>query len=105
MGGVIRGVLTSEQIANAYFQSVKSALDSEKKHPNDMMLDVDVANGIITKDIGDIGVFSHRIYHFELDPTTFTTTKVIFASNWIKTNLTSTRLDLFQSKYEQTKKK
>lgn len=72
MGGVIRGVLTSESKVQEYFRLVESALDSEKKNPNDMMIDVDVPGGIKTNDIGDKGMFSHRIYHFEVDPLTFT---------------------------------
>lgn len=103
MGGVIRGVLTSEEKANAYFQLVKVALASEKDRPNDIILKVDGTDGLITPDIGDIGVFPHRIYHFELDLTTFMTTKVIFASEWIKSNLCSIRLGVFKSKYEQAK--
>jgi len=82
---------------------VASALDLEKKKPNDMMLDVDVAGGFVTKDIGDAGEFSHRIYHFEVDSTSFATTKVMFASNWIKSNLGEIRLQKLRSKYEQVK--
>jgi hypothetical protein len=36
--GVIRGVLTSELKANEYFESEQSALDSEKKNHNNMIL-------------------------------------------------------------------
>jgi hypothetical protein len=104
VGGVIRGVLTSELKANEYFESVQSALDSEKENPNDMMIKVDVAGGIKTKDIGDKGIFSHRIYHFEVDPTTFTTTKVMFASKWISSFLGEIRLGKLRSKYEQVKR-
>jgi hypothetical protein len=104
VGGVIRGVLTSELKANEYFRLVKSALDSEKKNPNNMMLDVDVAGEIETNDIGDKGVFSHRIYHFEVDPTTFTATKVMFASKWISSNLGKIRLDKLRSWYDQVKR-
>ena len=101
---MIRGVLTSELNANEYFESVQSALDTEKKNPNNMMLDVDVAGEVKTKDIGDKGVFSHLIYHFEIDPTTFGTTKVVFASKWISSNLGKIRLEKLRSAYDQVKR-
>ena len=42
VGGVIRGVLTSENKANEYFAQLQTALELETKKPNDMIRDVDV---------------------------------------------------------------
>jgi hypothetical protein len=101
VGGVICGVLTSEEKAFEYFQLMMNALDSEKETPNWLMTKVNMPGEMVTNDIGDKGVFSHRIYHFELDPTVFRATKVVFASDWIESYLGEVRLKMLRTKYEQ----
>ena len=92
MGGIVRGIFCSDNSAEEYFEKVKEAVDLEIRAPNSMILDVDVEYGLQTKDIGAQNPFSHKIYHFEVDPNTFKTQKVIFASEWVRNNLDKEKL-------------
>ena len=104
MGGILRGVYSSEANSIAHFGAVKAAIDEEKRTTNDMILLVDVENGLQTQDTGAGNPFSHKIYHFEVDPKYFRTKKVIFASEWVKSSLDALRLEKLHLKYLEAKK-
>lgn len=105
VGGVVRGIFSSEDAAREYFQAVKDAVDKEIRRANDMILLVDVENGLVTKDIGEENPFSHKIYHFVVDPNAFKTQKVIFASEWVRLNLDPPRLEKLKYEYLEARKR
>jgi len=104
VGGIVRGIFCAENAANEYFKAVKRAVDQEIREPNKMMLMVDVEFGFQTKDIGDGNPFSHKIYHFVVDPNEFKTEKVIFASEWVRLNLDPIKLKKLKYEFLEERK-
>lgn len=104
VGGVVRGIFSSEDAADQYFKAVKRAVNNEITASNEMILKVDVENGLETNDIGDHKPFSHKIYHFVVDPKELITQKVIFASEWVRMNLDTPRLEKLKYEYLEARK-
>lgn len=46
MGGVVRGIFSAKDAAEAYFDEVKAAVDEEGSKKSAMLLKVDVENGL-----------------------------------------------------------
>ena len=85
-GGIIRGVLTTQIVHDFYLQSLNTDIESETNKPNPV-INNNIAKGgkYKTSDIGAKGPeFPHNIYHFVVDPETFETTHVKFASPHVK---------------------
>ena len=83
-GGIIKSVLTSQEVHNAYVKSLNRSIDLQKNIPNTVINTIAKDGKRFSSDIGREGPkFPHNIYHFTVDPESFLTTHVNFASPYV----------------------
>ena len=83
-GGIIKGVLTSQKAHDAYVKSLNRSIDLQKNIPNTVINYIAKDGKLRISDIGSRGPkFPHNIYHFTVDPESFLTTHVNFASPYV----------------------
>ena len=103
-GGIIRGVLTSDQVHEHYTQDLIGSLSGEKTEPSPIFQQVRPVTKYITPDIGDAARnqrgYPHNIYHFNMDERgSFSTMYVKFASEFVRESLGKARLKQLQNVY------
>ena len=83
-GDIIKGVLTSQKAHDAYVKSLNRSIDLQKNIPNTVIDYIAKDEKYRSLDIGSEGPkFPHNIYHFTVDPESFLTTHVNFASPYV----------------------
>ena len=105
-GGIIRGVLTSNEVHKQYTQGLIVSLSGEKTEPSPIFQQVCPVTQYIAADIGSEARYQrgypHKIYHFDINEREhFSTIHVKFVSEFVRESLGEKRLNQLHNKYKE----
>jgi len=102
----VRPILTNEMQHQEYLELLNTALDTERDGPSPIFDYVAPNKRYKSTNLGDLvkygSSFSHNIYHFDVDPETFRTTHVEFASPYVTAHLGRVLFERLRRNYHET---